>query len=147
MRTFSSAPSQSAYSSARGVVYQTARVACSLPEFQPSPKWSGFKLQTFDCDCVFMRPSWSIIRTRGGTLTFASPWFWDQGESLAPVGQKPPAVTLSHPSVIIQRDEGHYEKQCRSSGRPDTSAVEVSRSSLSLGKLKATGGCRWSRSS
>lgn len=53
-----------------GVVYQTGSEwpVASL-ELQPSPKWNGFKLRTFDSDSVSTLsscgPGWSFIRTRG----------------------------------------------------------------------------------
>lgn len=68
-----------------GVVYQSEQVACSLSEFQPSPKWSGFKLQTFDFDSVstlsLCGPAGPLSELEGHA-NLRQPWFWDQGESL-----------------------------------------------------------------
>ena len=85
MSTFSSALSQLALFLCPGVVYQTEQVACSLSEFQPSPKWSGFKLQTFDFDSVstlsLCGPAGPLSELEGHA-NLRQPWFWNQGESL-----------------------------------------------------------------
>ncbi len=55
------------------------RVACSLSELQPSPKWNGFKLRTFDSDSVWTLSSCGPagpLSELEGQADPCQPWVW-----------------------------------------------------------------------
>lgn len=54
-------------------------MACSLSELQPSPKWNGFKLRTFDSDSVSTLSSCGPagpLSDLEGHADPRQPWFW-----------------------------------------------------------------------
>lgn len=59
-----------------GVVYQTEQVACSLSELQPSLKWRGFKLWTFNFDSALTLPSCDLPGPLSKTKVARRPHFW-----------------------------------------------------------------------